>query len=111
MTTHIERTGRRPMSLPVYIYVLREKGSPDVRYVGQTENPKRRRWEHLRGRKTSISRWRADVYARGGEVEFEIVATTTWREAKRIEMELLLKHKDTALNPYGRCGIPGLDGG
>lgn len=62
-----------------YIYVLRESGCNEVRYVGQTTNPKSRKGQHCKqsprwlGVASPRRTWLVDARSRGVSVDFEII--------------------------------------
>jgi len=73
----------------VYIYTLTDPISEQVRYVGKTNNPKRRYRQHLYCAKQLIShsqRWIQGLLDQGLKPEMQIIETTTrslWREREQ----------------------------
>ncbi len=91
----------------VFIYVLKESGNDEVRYVGKTESPKARFGQHHRPYDDSAKdKWIDRVYERGNIVEMEIIDECPegqWRERehKWIEHYHNAGHRLT----NGACGI------
>jgi hypothetical protein len=74
----------------IYIYCLRDPRSGDVRYVGKTNNPKKRRVTHYaqsmleHGR--AKTKWVLELRSLGLRPELHVLETcdeTTWRERER----------------------------
>lgn len=59
--------------MKVCIYALREMGTSEIRYVGQTEHPKERKWQHWYSGSIDSARkvenWIGQVKDRGGHIE------------------------------------------
>lgn len=77
------------MSNKVYIYVLKEKGSDEVKYVGQTIDPHTRLSGHRNSAKIDStnpkSAWIAEVHSRGGTVELEVIEECDFSDAGKRE--------------------------
>lgn len=58
-----------------HIYVLRDPRDNSVRYVGQTINPRRRRWQHLNPKtpKHPVAHWAKKMRSIGMTVLFELI--------------------------------------
>jgi hypothetical protein len=77
--------------MDVYIYVLRDPRSGDVKYVGKTKNPKDRKKHHsspsqLRGSGIKKIEWTRELRSLGLRPLFEIIETCseeTWVERER----------------------------
>lgn len=70
------------MDKTVYIYGLREIGTDDIRYVGQTIYPKERLSQHKGEADTSSTHpkkvWIGEVIASGGDIEICILEECAW---------------------------------
>lgn len=79
------------MSGKVFIYVLCEDGSNDVRYVGQTVSPGARLYAHLENDGTIASNkkrlWIDDVRSRNGGISMQIIDECDPDESRQREQE------------------------
>lgn len=97
-----------------YIYVLREAGSNEVRYVGQSQNPIRRFWSYTNGSDIKHLRdanprkkWLSYVYANGIGLEMEVIeeaglSIIVQRETHWIAHWLSLGHRLTNVSQPGK---------
>ena len=74
-------------SMQVFIYILSDPRTGQIRYVGKTHNPKARRIAHKRERyQNHKCHWVQSIRSVGLEPEFEVVEETSeaeWPEAER----------------------------
>lgn len=79
------------MSSKVFIYVLSEDGSDEVKYVGQTVSPGTRLYAHLENDSTIASNkkrlWIDDVKSRNGNIAMHIIDECDQDESRQREQE------------------------
>lgn len=69
-----------------YIYILKDPQTNEIRYVGQTVNPLKRKYSHrskLKG-KNYLNNWLVSLFAAGFKPEFHIIAETFNNELANI---------------------------
>lgn len=74
--------------MPVFIYCLKDPTTGDVRYIGQTNNPKRRLKQHLKGsikEKTHLGNWLRSLEGEEPILALlhEVAENESWAEEER----------------------------
>lgn len=91
-----------------FIYGLIEKGTKDIRYIGKSNNPKRRMQQHVCdsvNRKTPKDYWIQSVLKKGGKIDLiilEEVKYSSWVEKEKYWINLYKSQlKNCAEGGYG----------
>ncbi len=89
------------MSKTVYIYGLREVGQTEIRYIGQSVNPRTRHSGHITekcsSKKNAKRLWIEDAISRGAKIEY-----ITLEECKSTDDAVI--REDFLINQYRELG-------
>lgn len=85
-----------------HIYHLIDPETKEVKYVGMTNNPQRRYWQHIKNldrRMTEKRAWLEGLFSRSLLPEIEIVDTADNEvEGRNLEQQHVTMNKSTILN-------------
>jgi hypothetical protein len=84
------------VDLPIYVYGLLDPRTTQIRYVGASINPWRRRLQHMSEARSQVATpkaaWLRELAAAGHEPELRILARTNKTDWRIVEDSLILRY-------------------
>lgn len=98
-------TCRKWLKQPIYLYVLANPETGDVRYVGKTRDPESRLQEHLASpTNADMAKWFAELADSGLVPEIEIIEVVSYDNWQETEARQIWRYRQMGFNLLNREG-------